>query len=135
MKKLMKRFRKKLRSNAGESLAEVLIALLIAAFAMTLLATAIGSTAKVITISKDAMQNYNDANEYIAGQKAPSSGAPGYEDVTAKIGDNAVGFTLKSGGVVVSLTGNTGDKVEYFESKAAGDSYPVASYRLVKGAG
>ena len=62
MKNLKKRIAAKLKSAAGESLAEVLIALLIAAMAMAMLATAISSTARIVTRSKTAMKEYYDGN-------------------------------------------------------------------------
>ena len=54
---MMKRIRAKLRGRAGESLAETLIATLIAALALTMLAGAIGSAARIINTSRDAMKD------------------------------------------------------------------------------
>ena len=48
----------RLRSKAGESLAEVLIALLIAALALTMLASVINTTARIIRQSKASMTAY-----------------------------------------------------------------------------
>ncbi len=62
----MKRIKKlaaKLKSNAGESLAEVLVSLLIAALAMTMLASAISSTARIVTSSKAAASEYYEKAE------------------------------------------------------------------------
>lgn len=62
MKKIKASLSKKLKGNAGESLAEVLIALLIAALALTMLASVISSTAKMITQSKRKMSDYYTVN-------------------------------------------------------------------------
>jgi hypothetical protein len=62
MKNIKERIVSKLKSTAGESLAEVLIALLIAALSMAMLATAISSTAKIVTQSKATMADYYNQN-------------------------------------------------------------------------
>ena len=55
---MLKKIKTKLRGKAGESIAETLISTLIAALALTMLAGAIGSAAKIVTGSRNAMQNY-----------------------------------------------------------------------------
>ena len=65
MKKLRESLSKKLKGNAGESIAEVLIALLIAALALTMLASVITTAAKTITKSKQQMDAYYTANEWL----------------------------------------------------------------------
>lgn len=61
--KRIKRLAAKLKSDAGESLAEVLISLLIAALAMTMLASAISSTVKVVNRSREATSAYYEEAE------------------------------------------------------------------------
>lgn len=59
---MRKKWIQKLRSKAGETIGETLIATLIAALALTMLAGAIGSSAKIINGSRDAMQSYRAQN-------------------------------------------------------------------------
>ncbi len=66
MKKLKLSLSKKLKGNGGESIAEVLIALLIAALALTMLASVITTAAKTITKSKEQMDAYYTANEWLS---------------------------------------------------------------------
>ncbi len=66
MKKLRASLSKKLKGNAGESIAEVLIALLIAALALTMLASVITTAARTITKSKEQMDAYYTANEWLS---------------------------------------------------------------------
>jgi hypothetical protein len=100
MKRLKKRIAAKLKGNAGESLAEVLISLLIAALALTMLASVISTSARIITKSKAMMKDYYDASDELvegAGTKISSTGSdikPTY--VSVKIGDDSV--ILRSAG-------------------------------------
>lgn len=55
---MKKKWIARLRSKAGETIAETLIATLIAALALTMLAGAIGSAARIINTSRDAMKDY-----------------------------------------------------------------------------
>ncbi len=66
MKKLRASLSKKLKGKAGESIAEVLIALLIAALALTMLASVITTAARTITKSKEQMDAYYTANEWLS---------------------------------------------------------------------
>ena len=65
-KKLRERAAARLKSNAGETLAEVLISMLIAALALTMLASVISSTARVINRSKEKMNEYYAASDALA---------------------------------------------------------------------
>jgi Tfp pilus assembly protein PilV len=58
----------KLQSSAGEALAEVLVAILIAALALTMLASAITSTTKMVNQSKVKMEAYYAENDSMAIQ-------------------------------------------------------------------
>ena len=66
MKELRRRVLRKLGGRKGETLAEVLIALLIAALALTMLASTIASSSKIILRSKDKMESYYDKNNEMA---------------------------------------------------------------------
>lgn len=56
---------KKLSSQAGESIGETLIALLISALALMMLAGAISSAMRIVTNSKDRMDDYYQVNNAI----------------------------------------------------------------------
>ncbi len=68
MKTMKARIRAKLRGGQGETLAEVLVALLIAALALTMLASVIATSSRMITQSKTTMKTYYDANDDLAKQ-------------------------------------------------------------------
>ncbi len=68
MKKIKTKITSKLKSNAGESLAEVLIALLIAALALTMLASVITTSSRIITQTKEKMKIYYEANNSLSAQ-------------------------------------------------------------------
>ncbi len=112
MKRLAERIRKKLKGNAGESLAEVLIALLIAALALTMLASVITSTSRMLTRSKEKMQKYDQANAAVAGMN-------GAETSTTT-------FSLNEGAVVLDPTRTT--VTYYVNAEASGTE--VVSYKL-----
>ena len=57
---MKKKIMAKLRGKAGETIAETLIATLIAALALTMLAGAVASAAKIVTGSRTAIANYRD---------------------------------------------------------------------------
>ena len=65
MDRLRSKLSKKLKGNAGETIAEVLIALLIAALALTMLASVITTTVKMVNENKRKMNDYYMANEWI----------------------------------------------------------------------
>lgn len=110
MKKLRVRLSSKLKSTAGESIAEVLIALLIAALALTMLASVISTSARIITSSKAAMNTYYEQrNELDAGTSELVKLAPLTLQII-KTGDS-------SGGVVKLKEGQT-------------DSFTVNSYSI-----
>lgn len=64
----MKKLKAKLKSLSGESIAEVMITLLIAALALTMLASVIFTSSKVITRSKANLAAYYDANNVLESQ-------------------------------------------------------------------
>ena len=63
----------RLRGKAGETIAETLIATLIAALALTMLAGAVASAAKIVTKSKSTMDTYR--TEEVDQMKTDWSGA------------------------------------------------------------
>ena len=114
MKNMKKRIAAKLKSAAGESLAEVLIALLIAAMAMAMLATAISSTARIVTRSKSTMANYYNENNKL---DAASSGGSG--------------ITIVFDGVQLTDEPSAGSTFSvYAFQNASSTKVPVISYKL-----
>ena len=65
---MIKKIKAKLRGRAGESIAETLIATLIAALALVMLAGAVASAARIITTSRDAIEEYQAETGTIEGQ-------------------------------------------------------------------
>ena len=63
MKKWKSAIAAKLKSNTGESIGEVLVALLIAALALTMLASVIYTSSRMITESKTKLGEYYVANQ------------------------------------------------------------------------
>ena len=63
MKKWKTALKAKLKSNAGESIGEVLVALLIAALALTMLASVIFTSSRLINESKTKLGEYYEANQ------------------------------------------------------------------------
>lgn len=133
MKRLKKRITAKLKGNAGESLAEVLISLLIAALALTMLASVISTSARIITKSKATMKDYYDASDELvegAGTNTKisniGSDSEPYAYVSVKIGDDSV--ILRSAG-----SGEHADDIKVSGVKI-NDTYSggveVAAYQL-----
>lgn len=60
-----KRIRKKLKSDAGESISEVLVALLISSLALVMLASMISTTQRIVSTSKEKMNQYYEANQVL----------------------------------------------------------------------
>lgn len=114
MKKVKERIRKKLKGKAGESLAEVLIALLIAALALTMLASVITSTSRMLTKSKEKMQKYDQANVSVAGMNGT--------------GTSGVSFTLTEGVNSIVLDPTRTTVTYYVNAEASGTE--VVSYKL-----
>ncbi len=106
MKKIKERIAAKLGSGAGESLAEVLIALLIAALALTMLASVISTTSRIITQTKAKMETYYQKNDEVAAQV----GTP----------TNKLNLTI----TVKSWKGKLKEATAYGENN---DEHPVAS--------
>jgi len=134
MKRMKERILKKLRGNSGESLAEVLIALLIAALALTMLASVISSTAKMLTRGKLKMSEYYKANEVVAAQKdaAPAADEPGAPTPEPP---KYTTFTLNDESDATTeyyLFDSSKNSVSYYENDKAGDDNKVVSYKWVK---
>ena len=79
----------KLKSQLGESIAEVLIALLISSLGMLLLASMIATSARLISKSKDRINQYVEAENNLVEQTGGVSGT-----ITINLTDS-VGHTIK----------------------------------------
>lgn len=70
---MKRKLKKCLRSQAGETIAEVLVALLVSALALTMLATMITSTVKMVDIGKTKMSQYYDDSKILELQNTPDT--------------------------------------------------------------
>ncbi len=100
MKKLKRKMLRRLKSSAGESLAEVLASLLIAALALTMLASTIATSSKMITQSKNKMEDYYDQNDAMAeqspsGELTASLSLSG-SDVSLRGDDLSIGYSINA---------------------------------------
>ena len=90
---------KKLRSKAGETLTETLVALLIGTLSLAMLASMIGSTAKIITKTQGVLTDYYAATAQLASREKSSENY----FVTVTDGEAAINFedSKHSGGFVL----------------------------------
>lgn len=130
MRKLKAKITSKLKGSAGESLAEVLIALLIAALALTMLASVISTSARIITQSKAKMKDYYDRNNVLESQSATPD-----DTKTVVIHPIAVVSGVEGdpdNNVSILLNGSVKADVSLFKNAEAGD-IAVYSYKLKEG--
>ena len=99
----------KLKNNAGETIGETLVALLISSLSLVMLAGAISASVRVVTKSKEKMNNYYTANNNV--EEKLDAG----KEITIQLGDNTL--TVKS-----YINGEYNDK-------------PVVSYRISDSSG
>jgi Tfp pilus assembly protein PilV len=123
--KLRKGIRRKLKGTAGESLAEVLISLLIAALALTMLASVISTSARLITRSKETMKSYYDGNDAVSKQQIATS-TPMYTFTIMKNGSTTISYNL------IDSNADTPNNSVYYFTNEASKKYPVVSYALKK---
>lgn len=127
MKKMKAAIAGKLKGNKGETLAEVLISMLIAALALTMLAYAITSTARIVNKNKKKMELYYQANDAITAYETELSESSEISGLVSS-GDDA--YSLVDGDdQTVYLSDDEDCTVTVFVNKAAGDERWVVSYR------
>ena len=105
-------WKKKLRSRAGETLAETLVALLVASIGLTMLASMINSSARLITKSRSVLRDY-----YAENNKLEERAEAGNFEIVV----DYPGTDIKPETVTVS----------YYENNTAGAS-PVIAYKYRK---
>ena len=127
--RFLKRAAAKLKASAGESLAEVLVSMLIAALALTMLASVIASTAKIITQNKAKMSSYYSGNEKIALQD--TSAYDGRVDF--HLVERISGSTSFTTGDSKYLIGSGSDSVQYYINYELGGRAAVVAYRVNAG--
>lgn len=103
---------KKLKGSAGESLAEVLIALLIAALALTMLASVISSTARIINKTNKSMNDYYTGLERLVERTAEKESGGSA---------STIAFTIK----MVSVNGEANTAAAYLKQ---GLTSPTVNY-------
>ncbi len=119
---------KKLKSQGGETIAELLVALLIAALALTMLASMISSSSKVILRSMDSMEKYVAAENQISAHEKKS----GDDNVRILEGDFTVTLHVNGSGDAWALTDDRLEeplKVTYYVADAI-KGKPVVSYAV-----
>lgn len=116
------RIKKKLVSQAGESIGETLVALLISALALVMLAGAVSAGMRVVTNSKDKMDEYYKVNNAVV---ARATTAP-----TVK-GTVASGFSRNTLTVTINklLPSGTIPPATYWKNETLG-GVPVVVYSL-----
>ena len=116
------RIKKKLASQAGESIGETLVALLISALALVMLAGAVSAGMRVVTNSKDKMDEYYKVNNAVVARE---TSAP-----TVK-GTAAPGFSRNTLTVTVNklLPSGTIPPANYWKNETLG-GVPVVVYSL-----
>ena len=116
------RIKKKLASQAGESIGETLVALLISALALVMLAGAVSAGMRVVTNSKDKMDEYYKVNNAVV---ARATTAP-----TVK-GTVASGFSRNTLTVTINklLPSGTIPPANYWKNETL-SGVPVVVYSL-----
>ena len=69
---MMKKMKSRLRSQKGESIAEVLIAVLLSAVALTMLASMISATSKMVIRSRNLTKEYVQQNNLLVEKGTPT---------------------------------------------------------------
>ena len=94
---------KKLRSKAGETLTETLVALLIGTLSLAMLASMIGSTAKIITKTQGVLTDYYAATAQLASLELEKDNTDEKNLVTVTDGEAVINFedSKHSGGFVL----------------------------------
>ena len=105
------RIRSKLGSRAGESISETLVALLISALALVMLAGVITTSTRIVTSSRESMNNYYDACNAMVDPDSSTD-----EDTEIETGTGKV--TIKGTGVTAGISGD----VEYTKTVAGGST-------------
>ena len=124
----MKKLESKLKSSRGESLGETLVALLIAALALTMLASVISSTGRILQKSQSKLEEYYQENDKLAAQEEGDA-----EEETLRIKLILLSPAAGQGshtGEEVFLTGDRRAVVRYFVNDALGEEKKGVSYCL-----
>lgn len=127
-KAIVKTTNEKLKSRSGESIAETLVALLISSLALVMLAGSISAAVHIVKKTRDKLDQYYAANEYIAV-------------LSGDIKSSDSGYASKNTGKTIEIykgssTGNAGNKVfsgsvTVYENKVF-DKYHVQAYAYRK---
>jgi len=129
----MKKLRMKLKSTRGETLAETLAALLIAALALTMLASVIGSTGKILQKSQRKLEEYYRENDRLAAQEEEEAEAETIR-IILTVRSPAAGEGDHTGGEVF-LTGERRAEALYYVNDTLGEEKKVISYCLRESGG
>jgi len=127
---MMKKLRSRLRNKKGESIAEVLVAVLLAAIGLTMLATMISVTGKLVIRSKNLTKEYVAQNNQLV-EKADTSARTGSVRVLQEDSNSTVATPIK---LYDDPTANKEDasyfdiSVKYYVNRSVGN-VEVTSYK------
>ena len=121
-----KAVKRKLKSRCGESLAETLIALLIAAVALTMLASMISTSTKLIENSKNLINSFvrEDNRMVMAAEDSQNSSGGVYFVMQGELGEDNIRLAADE-----VYTGDSCVEVYYFINQNAAQNNSVVSYR------
>lgn len=122
----------KLRSRAGESLVETLISLLVSSAALLMLAGAITTASRLVTTSRDTLDEYYANNERLSTMDVSMdvSGSPPPSFVS---GGGEITIDNDNDNVEITL-GNGNDEVTFYINNVFSKT-PVISYHYTPDAG
>ena len=124
----MKKLKAKLLSQAGESLGEVLVTLLIAALALTMLASVIFTSSKVIAQSKTNMAAYYTENDKLENRSSNGNELEVSIQVRTSYEEAEDGSVIASWDDVNLLTSGTLEVTGYVNNRV--QAKPVVAYSL-----
>ena len=122
----MKKMKSRLRSKKGESIAEVLVAVLLSAIGLTMLATMISATSKMVIRSRNLTKEYVEQNNQLV-EKADTSTRTGSVQVRRVDSTSPDGTPIKLYGVPTANE-DYSIPVKYYVNSRVGN-VEVTSYK------
>ena len=107
--KLVRMLQQKLQGQRGETIVETLVSVLISALSLLLLATAIGTSVRLVLVSRTKMEDHYEAESSLVSSTETKSGTISSDDITLGFSDIDVRF----------YESDDGEKIAFYE-KAGG---------------
>ena len=123
---MMKKMKSRLRSKKGESIAEVLVAVLLSAIGLTMLATMISATSKMVIRSRNLTKEYVEQNNQLV-EKADTSTRTGSVQVLQVNSTSSAATPIKLYGVPTANE-DYSIPVKYYVNSRVGN-VEVTSYK------